>query len=842
MDAVLEFNVSNQIITRVDDFDVVADSHNYLYAHFNFLTDEWNNNGTPTAIFTNDGETYNQILDGTNTCLVPHETLESDDKYILVSVFCGDRITANTASVFVIESGWNDDMEASTPPTPSVYAQIIARMNGIEDAVEDATERAEDAATKADEAVSHYPRIIDEYWYVWDVENEEFVNTGIRAEGDDGTSATVQIEAIPSGHRVIITDANGEHSFDVPDGYDGRGIVSVAKTGTEGDVDIYTMSFTSGDPFIYYVTNGTSSTITSYDIANGHRLIITDKNGTHTVDVMNGSKGDTGVGIHSIAKSASYQNIDYYTITYTNGSKTTFSVTNAISPTLEVTEYAGGHTITINDINGTQSFNVPDGNVGTLPVHICDSSEYDHTTGVPTIQNPVEDAFYLVPSDDPKTSDMFREWIYTDNHWEVFGGAKVDLSEYVKYTDYATTGKGGVVKVSSTNGLFMDSSTGNIRISPASTTTIKTGTNTYQPIVPNYQHASTFYGLAKAAGDTTQASSSNAVGTYTTNAKSQIAQMLDVAKRSTIASEYQSVTYDVGDYVIRLGSLYRCTTAITTPESWNSSHWTLVTVGSELENLGITVDSTMSDSSTNPVQNKVIKKALDDMIVVSQTMPSGNNDLWFESTGSLVEIPTMSDLDNKIEDVQVNGSSVVTDGVANVPMADSNTIGVMKVGNGLEYNSSANEVRFRGASLDEIKAGNQAWRVLTPYRENAATFYGLAKAAGDTTQAQSSNAVGTYTDSAKSSIRSMLGALSAKKVNVTLNVSDWSNDGSCTKSVSGVTTTNVVIVSYDPMYKDDYTAADIYCASQNNGSLTFVCATPPTVQIIANVLIIDGVS
>ena len=37
------------------------------------------------------------------------------------------------------------------------------------------------------------------------------------------------------------------------------------------------------------------------------------------------------------------------------------------------------------------------------------------------------------------------------------------------------------------------------------------------------------------------------------------------------------------------------------------------------------------------------------------------------------------------------------------------------------------------------------------------TFYGLAKAAGDTTQALSNNAVGTYTDDAKTAIKSMIG-------------------------------------------------------------------------------------
>ena len=45
--------------------------------------------------------------------------------------------------------------------------------------------------------------------------------------------------------------------------------------------------------------------------------------------------------------------------------------------------------------------------------------------------------------------------------------------------------------------------------------------------MPNNQHESAFYALAKAAGDSTQSSSSNAVGTYTESAKSAISDMLN---------------------------------------------------------------------------------------------------------------------------------------------------------------------------------------------------------------------------------------------------------------------------------------------------------------------------
>lgn len=110
-------------------------------------------------------------------------------------------------------------------------------------------------------------------------------------------------------------------------------------------------------------------------------------------------------------------------------------------------------------------------------------------------------------------------------------------------------------------------------------------------------------------------------------------------------------------------------------------------------------------------------------------------------------------------DVQVNGTSVVTNGVANVPVADSSTLGVVKIGDGLRIDNSILETA--PASDSAIKAGTNSRSPITPNREHSATFYGLAKCAGDSSQSSSSNAVGVYTDSAKVAIQKMLGIYEA---------------------------------------------------------------------------------
>lgn len=72
---------------------------------------------------------------------------------------------------------------------------------------------------------------------------------------------------------------------------------------------------------------------------------------------------------------------------------------------------------------------------------------------------------------------------------------------------------------------------------------------------------------------------------------------------------------------------------------------------------------------------------------------------------------------------------------------------------------------------------------------------------------------------------------------VTLAAADWSGNAQ-TKSVTGVTSTNTVIVSYAPSDRAAYLAAEIYCSAQGSGTLTFTCGTTPTTAIGVNVRIL----
>lgn len=111
-----------------------------------------------------------------------------------------------------------------------------------------------------------------------------------------------------------------------------------------------------------------------------------------------------------------------------------------------------------------------------------------------------------------------------------------------------------------------------------------------------------------------------------------------------------------------------------------------------------------------------------------------------------------------VEDVQVNGTSVVSNSVANIPIASTSGLGVVQIDSslGIGIDSSSHKIFIDDATVANVKAGTEPYKPIVPRIQDAATFYGLAKAAG-ADMASSNNSVGTYTDEAKSAIRSMLG-------------------------------------------------------------------------------------
>ena len=72
-----------------------------------------------------------------------------------------------------------------------------------------------------------------------------------------------------------------------------------------------------------------------------------------------------------------------------------------------------------------------------------------------------------------------------------------------------------------------------------------------------------------------------------------------------VADAYSSSkTYKVGDYVLHNSNLYRCTTAITTAESFTAAHWTQIVLANDVSDLKSNLDSINEEITSTNVYNQ----------------------------------------------------------------------------------------------------------------------------------------------------------------------------------------------------------------------------------------------
>ena len=78
--------------------------------------------------------------------------------------------------------------------------------------------------------------------------------------------------------------------------------------------------------------------------------------------------------------------------------------------------------------------------------------------------------------------------------------------------------------------------------------------------------------------------------------------LVNELETNLVALEYStSATYAVGDYCVHDNKMYRCTTAISTAESWNSDHWTLVIISDELKSKKPGTVTSVTIKGTSPI-------------------------------------------------------------------------------------------------------------------------------------------------------------------------------------------------------------------------------------------------
>lgn len=288
------------------------------------------------------------------------------------------------------------------------------------------------------------------YFLVINGENGE---QGIQGEpGKDGHTPEVKIG---ENGNWIIDGVDTEISAKGVQGETGNGIEKIELTDTKENVDTYTIFFTDGTTTTFTVTNGVDGeqgiqgepgkdghTPTVEIGENGNRIIdgvdseikAEGKDGLDGNTILNGTnnptndlgkdgdfyintsnwdvflkengewiskgclKGYTGVGIKTIEKTGSEENVDIYTITYSDGTTTNFSVTNGA--------------------DGEQGIQGEPGEDGHTP--IIEIGENGHwiidkvDTGISAIGKDGEDgksAYELYLEENPEYTGTLSDWI-----------------------------------------------------------------------------------------------------------------------------------------------------------------------------------------------------------------------------------------------------------------------------------------------------------------------------------------------------------------------------------------------------------------------------------------------
>lgn len=155
-----------------------------------------------------------------------------------------------------------------------------------------------------------------------------------------------------------------------------------------------------------------------------------------------------------------------------------------------------------------------------------------------------------------------------------------------------------------------------------------------------------------------------------------------------------------------------------------------------------------------------LAKASGDATQIQSANPVGTyTDDAKEAIQNMLGVPSNDDV---VDDVQINGTSIVNNGVANVPIGSENKLGVLRPYGSFGIGAmSDGRLAIIPAVPDNIKNANNEYRPVTSLRQHQSVFYGLAKASGDSSQSASSNPVGMYTEEAKIAIQKMLGIYEA---------------------------------------------------------------------------------
>ena len=319
----LKFKVNKQHISRTDAEKAVADSRNYLRCAFSF-SEDWD--GTvKTAVFKKGSTVYHAVISDDKIAASVMPQLDAGKWE--VSVFGGNRITADVAILNVFRSGY-DTENAPAPPAQSVYDSLVA-LCGEAKATADAV--AADAAagkfngtgtagkdgkdgTDGENGKSAYAIAVENGF---EGDEAAWLASLKGADGKDGVDGTdgaagksAYATAVENGFEgneaawlASLKGADGKDGVDGTDGATGKSAYATAvENGFEGNEAAWLASLKGADGKDGAAGSAGSAGADGYSptvsLSRGENFVtvsITDKNGTKTATILDGADADVTV-------------------------------------------------------------------------------------------------------------------------------------------------------------------------------------------------------------------------------------------------------------------------------------------------------------------------------------------------------------------------------------------------------------------------------------------------------------------------------------------------------------------------------------------------------------------
>ena len=319
----LKFKVNKQHISRTDAEKAVADSRNYLRCAFSF-SEDWD--GTvKTAVFKKGSTVYHAVISDDKIAASVMPQLDAGKWE--VSVFGGNRITADVAILNVFRSGY-DTENAPAPPAQSVYDSLVA-LCGEAKATADAV--AADAAagkfngtgtagkdgkdgTDGEDGKSAYAIAVENGF---EGDEAAWLASLKGADGKDGVDGTdgaagksAYATAVENGFEgneaawlASLKGADGKDGVDGTDGAAGKSAYATAvENGFEGNEAAWLASLKGADGKDGAAGSAGSAGADGYSptvsLSRGENFVtvsITDKNGTKTATILDGADADVTV-------------------------------------------------------------------------------------------------------------------------------------------------------------------------------------------------------------------------------------------------------------------------------------------------------------------------------------------------------------------------------------------------------------------------------------------------------------------------------------------------------------------------------------------------------------------